>query len=153
MALEVPPPDLIEASAVSGSRTSSTIISLVLLAVSVTFAVSGQVTLKAAMNRIGRIGTEQVSNMGDTLGRAIREPRLWAGLLLFGISALFWLVVISRVPLSLAYPFVGLSYIVVVALDKFVFGEQVPGLRWVGVLIVAAGIALIGLTSKTATGG
>lgn len=152
MALEVPPPDLIEAAA-PGSRTSSTIISLVLLAVSVTFAVSGQVTLKAAMNRIGRIGTEQVANMGETAGRAIREPRLWGGLALFGISALFWLVVISRVPLSLAYPFVGLSYIVVVALDKVVFGEDVPGLRWVGVLIVASGIALIGLTSETVSGG
>ncbi len=134
------------------TRTGSTVISIALLVVSVVFATAGQLTLKAAMESIGRIGSAQVSEAGQTLVRALKEPLLWIGLILFGISALFWLVVLSRVDLSLAYPFVGISYVVVVALARFMFHENVPTLRWIGVSIIAIGIALIGVSSKTVTG-
>lgn len=150
MALEAPPPEIVPVAA--SPRTGSTLISIAVLVVSVIFATAGQLTLKAAMESIGRIGSAQVSDAGQTVVRALKEPLLWIGLLLFGISALFWLVVLSRVDLSLAYPFVGLSYVVVVALARFFFHEQVPTLRWVGVTIIALGIALIGFSSKTATG-
>lgn len=151
MALEAPPPEVIEAAA-APSRTASSVISLALLVVSVGFAVGGQLTLKSAMDRIGRIGSQEVKAVGDTVQKAISEPRLWVGLVLFGVSALFWLIVLSRVPLSLAYPFVGISYVVVVGVARFVFDEHVSALRWTGVAVVAIGIALIGLSSRTATG-
>jgi len=151
MALEVPPPEphLLSAS----GRTGSTVISVALLVVSVVFATAGQLTLKAAMDSIGRIGTAQVTDFGQTIGRAIREPKLWIGLALFGFSALFWLVVLSRVNLSIAYPVVGFSYIVVVAMSRWLFHEHVPALRWVGVAIIAIGIALVGISSRTIRGG
>lgn len=152
MAIQVPPPDTLS---IAAARTQSTgrLISAVLLVISVGFAVAGQVTLKSAMERVGRIGGAEVSAAGDTLMRAAKEPRLWLGLFLFGISALFWLVVLSRVPLSVAYPLVGVSYILIVLLARFVLHETVPPMRWVGVVVVATGIAIIGLTFKRTTGG
>ena len=150
MALEAPPPEFVPVAA--PTRTASTLISIAILVVSVGFATAGQLTLKAAMESIGRIGTAQVNDAGQTIARAVKEPLLWVGLFLFGISALFWLVVLSRVDLSLAYPFVGVSYVIVVALARFFFHEHVPGLRWVGVTVIAIGIALIGLSSKTVSG-
>ncbi len=151
MALEVPPPEVLPGVAAGPSR-SSTLISVALLVVSVGFAVAGQLTLKYAMEKIGRIGTAQVSEPLKTVARASKEPSLWAGLILFAISALFWLVVLSRVDLSLAYPFVGLSYVVVVAFSKFFLHENVPSLRWLGVVVVAIGIALVGLSSRSVSG-
>jgi drug/metabolite transporter (DMT)-like permease len=150
MALEAPPPEFVP---VAASRTGSTVISIALLLVSVGFATAGQLTLKAAMEAIGRIGTAQVTEAGQTIGRAVREPLLWIGLVLFGVSALFWLVVLSRVDLSLAYPFVGLSYVIVVTLARLLFNEHVPPLRWAGVVVIGIGIALIGISSKTVRGG
>lgn len=152
MALEVPPPEILPIAA-PGSRVSS-VISFGLLFVSVIFAIGGQVTLKSAMdpNRIGRIGTAQVSRPMETVVRALQEPRLWVGLTLFGISAVFWLVVLSRVPLSVAYPIVGLSYIIVVAIARLFLHEHVPPLRWVGVAVVAIGIAIVGISSKSVSG-
>lgn len=149
MPLEVPGPEPL--AAVARGRPSA-LISLGLTIVSIVFAVAGQVTLKAAMTEIGRIGSAQVSNAADTVARAASEPRLWLGLFLFGISALFWLVVLSRVPLSVAYPFVGMSYVLVVLLSRFVLHENVPPLRWLGVFVVAAGIVIIGLSFRAATG-
>ena len=151
MALEVPPPEAIPVVAGPESRTSG-IISIVLVVISVGFAVAGQLTLKAAMDQIGRIGGAELSEPLETIERAAREPRLWAGLCLFGISSLFWLVVLSRVPLSVAYPFVGISYIFVVGFARFVLHENVPAARWVGVAVVALGIAIIGLSFRRVSG-
>jgi len=126
--------------------------SLMMLVISVVFAVAGQFTLKTAMNEVGRIGATEIAAAGDTITRALREPRLWLGLMLFGISAMFWLVVLSRVDLSVAYPFVGLSYIVVVLFSRLFLHEQVTALRWLGVVVVAIGIAIIGFSFKGTTG-
>jgi drug/metabolite transporter (DMT)-like permease len=123
-----------------------------MLAISVAFAVAAQFTLKAAMNEVGRIGSTEIAAVGDTLTRTLKEPRLWLGLTLFGISALFWLVVLSRVDLSVAYPFVGLSYIIVVLFSRLFLHEQVSALRWLGVVVVAVGIAIIGFSFRGTTG-
>lgn len=151
MALEVPPPEAIPVIAAPESRTSG-IISIVLVVISVGFAVAGQLTLKAAMDHIGRIGGAELAAPMETIGKAVREPRLWAGLTLFGISSLFWLVVLSRVPLSVAYPFVGISYIFVVAFARYALHEHVPPARWLGVAVVALGIAIIGLSFRRVSG-
>jgi undecaprenyl phosphate-alpha-L-ara4N flippase subunit ArnE len=148
MALELPSPEPIAAA----PTRPAGLISIALLVVSIGFAIAGQVTLKSAMNNIGRIGSSEVRAVGATVSRAAREPRLWAGLILFGISSVFWLVVLSRVPLSVAYPFVGISYVAIVLLSRFVLHEHVPLLRWAGVLVVATGIAIIGLSFRRLSG-
>ena len=146
------PLELADSQTTQATVHSGLLASVALLVVSVTFAVAGQLTLKSAMDRVGRIGGSQISAAGDTLAKVAKEPRLWVGLTLFGISAVFWLVVLSRVPLSVAYPSVGLSYIVVVGFSRFIQHEHVPGLRWLGVFVVALGIAIIGFSFRRATG-
>ena len=147
MALEVPPPEAVAAEAVS---RQSSVISFVLVVISVSLSTGGHFLLKSAMDRVGRIGTAQVTAFGDTIARAAKEPRLWIGLFLFGLSAVFWLVVLSRVSLSIAYPFASLSYVGIVLLERYVMNEPVPPLRWAGVAIISAGIVLVGLSTRTA---
>jgi multidrug transporter EmrE-like cation transporter len=146
MALEVPPPEALPIAA--STRPSGWLVSIGLLVVSVSFAVAGQLTLKAAMDSVGRIGAREVSDAGATIARAAKEPKLWVGLFLFGVSALFWLVVLSRVPLSIAYPFVGISYVLVVLFARIFLDEHVPITRWIGVGIVALGIVIVGLSFR-----
>jgi multidrug transporter EmrE-like cation transporter len=145
-------PEVVSATAAPPAPRPAGVISIILLLISVGFAVAGQVTLKSAMNHIGRIGSAEVAAAGDTIARALREPRLWLGLALFGISSIFWMIVLSRVPLSVAYPFVGISYIVIVLASRFALHEQVPTMRWIGVLVVAVGITIIGLSFRRLSG-
>lgn len=152
MALEPPPSEVLQQSLESTQRPAVSAVSLALLIVSVVFAIAGQLTLKSAMEEVGRIGAREVSAAGETIKRAVKEPRLWIGLFLFGVSAIFWLVVLSRVPLSVAYPFVGVSYILIVAFSRLFLHEHVPTLRWVGVVIVALGIAIVGLSFRRVSG-
>lgn len=144
-------PDVIEAAAQRSPRATVAILT-VLLVTSVSLAVAGQLTLKSAMEKVGRIGSAEVSSPVATVKKVASEPLLWAGLTLFGVSALFWLVVLSHVPLSVAYPVVGLSYILIVGFSRFVLHETVPVMRWLGVLIVAIGIGVIGLSFRKASG-
>jgi drug/metabolite transporter (DMT)-like permease len=65
------------------------------------------------------------------------------------VSALVWLVVLSRASLSFAYPFAALTYVLILLFDLFVLDEQVPGLRWAGVGFIAIGIFLVSRTPHT----
>lgn len=150
MALEIPQPETLPVAA--PTRTGVGLVSIALVLVSVAFSVAGQLTLRSAMDRVGFIGRAEVSTPLTTASRVAKEPLLWIGLFLFGISAIFWLVVLSRVPLSVAYPFVGLSYILIVAFSHFVLDEGVPLLRWVGVVVVATGIVIVGLSFRRVSG-
>jgi drug/metabolite transporter (DMT)-like permease len=152
MAMDIPPPDVVRDIAATQPNQAIGLIALAVMAVSVIFAVSGQLTLKAAMERIGPIKAADVKQPTKTIGRVVREPRLWLGLSLFGISAAFYLIVLSRIPLSVAYPLAGMQYLLVVGISRVVLHENVPALRWLGVAVVTLGILLIGFSFRRVTG-
>ena len=111
---------------------------------SVALAATGQVMMRLGMSSLG----------GEALPATIRaglgEPLVLLGFLCYALSSASWLVVLSRVPLSVAYPFGALSYVIVV-LVALLTGEQIPPLRWVGVALIVAGIWLVGGTREEAS--
>jgi drug/metabolite transporter (DMT)-like permease len=141
----VEPVTPITATTKETSRTM--LIALILL--SVGLAAVAQLTLKAGMNRVTEAsGTATLS--GGSLKAIASNPVVWAGLALFGLSALAWLFVLSRTSLSFAYPFASLTYLLIVLVDRFVFHEEVPPARWAGVVLIMAGIVLVARTAPDA---
>jgi len=120
--------------------------SFAIVLVAEAFAVSGQLTLKTAMDRVGIIGLDDLSSPMPLLELMVGKRLFWAGLLLFGISAVFWMVALSRLPLSLAYPLGGVQHVVIVVLSWLLLEETVPLLRWLGVCVVGAGLVVVGLS-------
>lgn len=116
---------------------------------SVSLATGGQLLLKAGMNRVGYIGSERLASPVSLVLQLIKTWQVPVGLCVFFISAGFWLLVLSRVPLSFAYPFVGLTYVLITLFGKFVLHESVPGLRWVGLALIITGILIVGRTSPS----
>ena len=152
MGIEIPPPDAVRDVAAAGSPRTIGVIALAVMAASVVFAVAGQYTLKRAMEEVGAIRIADVKSPVETLGRVVTEPKVWIGLLLFGCSAAFYLIVLSRIPLSVAYPLGGMQYLIVVGISRFLLHEEVPTLRWLGVTVVTLGILMIGLSFRRVTG-
>ena len=68
---------------------------------------------------------------------------MWVGLALYGISSLVWLIVLSRLDLSYAYPLLASMYIVLPLLSMVFLKESIPPLRWLGMLVVIAGVILV----------
>ncbi|HDP70195.1 MAG TPA: multidrug resistance protein [Actinobacteria bacterium] len=117
--------------------------SFLLILISVGLAVAGQVFLKVGMGQVGSIGSSSIANWQDTLLKVIATPQIWLGLMLYGLSALSWLIVLSRVELSFAYPFAALGYAAVVFVSWLYLKEPVSLLRWLGVLVICLGVILI----------
>jgi uncharacterized membrane protein len=64
----------------------------------------------------------------------------------YGIATLVYLYILGRSHLSWAYGFVGFSYIFTTVLALIVLGENISAFRWLGVVVIAIGTALIGLS-------
>jgi drug/metabolite transporter (DMT)-like permease len=121
------------------------LIALILL--SVALAAVAQLTLKTGMNHVNaELAPAEFSLNGRSLRVLVVQPLVWGGLALFGVSAIVWLVVLSRASLSFAYPFAALTYVSILVFDHFVLDEQVPALRWAGVACIAVGIFLVSRT-------
>jgi len=119
------------------------LIALILL--SVTLAAVAQITLKHGVDQVvSRSGVLHVS--AASLRDVVGTPTIWAGLLLFGLSAAVWLAVLSRTSLSFAYPFASLTYVLILLADRFVLEQTVPPLRWAGVALIVVGIVLVAQT-------
>jgi multidrug transporter EmrE-like cation transporter len=79
----------------------------------------------------------------DGLLIAARQPALYVGLTLYGGATLLWIWILSRVPLSQAYPWVAAGTAIVPFLGWYLYGERLSPVFWVGVALIMAGIVVI----------
>lgn len=92
--------------------------------------IGGQMLLKA--------GAEAPNFMAQLF-----RPSTMGGLLLYVAAALLYIVALRKIPVSVAFPSVSLSYVIVALLGHFLFKEPF-GLRQVGgILLIMGGVALI----------
>lgn len=118
---------------------------LLLLIPAILLSTTGELLFKIGMNRIGSFEFS-AGGIRTILPRALASPFLWVGFLGFGLGAVFWLAVLSRAPLSLAYPILALSYFVVVVEAWLFLHERVTWKRLLGVTVIVAGVVLVGLS-------
>ena len=105
-----------------------------LILFSIAIAMAGQVSLKFGMNDIGRLGLTQL------LTKMATSPIILMGLALYAVSAVLWMIVLSRVDLSYAYPFLGLTFVGMLFLTKFIFHEDINLWRWAGTTLILIGV-------------
>lgn len=115
--------------------------------ISVAVATAGQLLLKAGMARVGYVGTDRLAKPASLAIDVAKTPQVWLGLALFGISAVAWLIVLSRAPLSFAYPFAGFTYVLITLFSRFGLNEHVTFPRWLGMFLIVAGIVLVARTA------
>ena len=117
--------------------------SLLMILFSVVCGVCGQLSLKTGMNQVGRVDVVALSQPLQLAIGVVSNPFVVVGLGLYAFSAVVWLTVLSRVPLSFAYPIVALSYAFTPLFAWLLLGEQLPSLRWVGIATICAGVFLV----------
>ncbi len=117
--------------------------SILLILLSISIAVCGQLLLKIGINRIGIGDLSGLGTLKQLFTGVIMSPLVLTGLFLYIISAAIWIVVLSAVDLSFAYPFLGLTYVLVLALSKLVLKEDVSIIRWAGAAIITIGVIVM----------
>jgi drug/metabolite transporter (DMT)-like permease len=103
---------------------------------------AAQLALKAGTNVTGVI-TLTAENWSDMLGRMATQGYFIAGIMLYAISVIVWIVGLSRVPVSIAYPMLSLGYIVNAIAAHYLFGEAVTTRRWLGIGFIIIGVWLV----------
>ena len=68
---------------------------------------------------------------------------LWIALTCYGLSVAAWIVGLSRVPVSQAYPILSVGYIVTALLAWITLGESVTAARWAGIGLIVVGVLLV----------
>lgn len=99
----------------------------------------GQVFWKIGMNAVGAIDKFTVSGIISMF----LNPLVILGLCMYGLSTVFWLVALSQKDLSYVYPFIALTFIIVLLLSKFLLHENVGMYRIAGTLVIICGLILV----------
>ena len=98
----------------------------------------GQVTLKISLAQFPAFSWS-LGYFGAVFGN------LWfaAGGLCFGAASLLWMYIVKHFAFHLAFPMVSLSYVMGMLAAVFIFHEEVPFTRWIGLAFILVGVALI----------
>lgn len=116
-------------------------IDMIIIISSVLVSAIAQLLLKHGMTKVGRVSS--LADAPRMLLSALSNPTILAGLAVFGVSALSWLVALSRVKLSVAYPMISLGYVAVILFSWLILHESIKPVTLVGCLTIIVGIFLI----------
>lgn len=103
---------------------------------------AAQLMLKAGTNRLGVL-TLTADTWTGTIARMATETHFLGGALLYAVSLVVWILGLSRVPVSIAYPMLSLGYVVNAIAAHYLLGEAVTVQRWLGIGVIIAGVWLV----------
>ncbi len=115
---------------------------LAILLTSITLGAVGQLMLR----QVARVLTApSQAGLGRWLLSVFTSPTILAAFVLFAVSALLWIAALRETPLTVAYPMVALSYIIIFVGSYFLFAEPITLTKLIGAVLVVAGIIVIHL--------
>jgi multidrug transporter EmrE-like cation transporter len=103
---------------------------------------TAQLLLKAGTNRVGEFAfaLENVIPIGTKL---VLNPFILGGLACYVVSVAVWILGLSRIPVSVAYPMLSVGYIVNAVLAYLLFGESLTAQKMVGIGFIIVGVFLV----------
>jgi multidrug transporter EmrE-like cation transporter len=110
---------------------------------SVAMGTTAQLLLKIGMSHGGIKEAMAGQAWGGLATQVATNHWVIGGLSLYALSAVVWLLVLARVQLSYAYPFVGIGFIITMLMGWWVLGDAMSVQRVGGTLLIATGIALV----------
>lgn len=105
------------------------------LLIAILIGVAGQIFFK--------IGALEVGALKPALVNFIFNQNIIVGVFLYGLSTVFYIYSLQKIPLSIAYPTIAFGYIFVVILSSLIFKEKISYYQISGMLFIIIGIALL----------
>jgi multidrug transporter EmrE-like cation transporter len=116
--------------------------SFMLLMCGVMLNALAQLLLKAGTNAVGRF-EYSAANVLPVGWKLATEPHILGGLGCYVISVVVWIMALSRVEVSVAYPLLSVGYVVNAMVAYFWFGEAVTPTRLLGIGIIILGVFIV----------
>ena len=116
--------------------------SFALIVTGVLLNAAAQLMLKAGADRVGPIALDGPSLLGAARELAVSLP-IAGGLFCYVVSVAVWIVALSRVEVSIAYPMLSIGYVVNAIAAWYLFGEAVTPARLAGIGIIVLGVFIV----------
>lgn len=119
-----------------------TLLSFSLILTGVLLNALAQFWLKAGVSQLGEIGLglDDLLHAGWQLSW---NPYIYGGLGCYVVSVVVWILALSRVPVSMAYPMLSIGYVVTAVAAWAFLGEAVTPLRLVGIGVIIVGVFIV----------
>ena len=115
---------------------------LIIIIVAAT-AATAHVLLKIGMNEVGEINGASIKTPGKLIGQLATTPAILAAIPVYAISNIGWVIVLSRLNLSVAYPFLATLYIFIPILSVLFLSESMSIQHWIGILVIGLGVGIV----------
>jgi drug/metabolite transporter (DMT)-like permease len=119
---------------------------IVFIAIIVLCGTGGDVSVSHSMKKIGGIESFRPAAILKVLFRAFRMGWMWLGIGLMAVSFFSLLALLSWAPVSIVVPATALSYVAAAFGAKYLLHEDVAPVRWAGVVLVCAGVAILSVS-------
>ena len=103
---------------------------------------AAQLLLKAGTNVLGVLSLTR-DTWPDTLLKMATQSYFALGIACYGVSVFVWILGLSRVPVSIAYPLLSVGYVINAIAAYYLFGEAVTLTRWLGIGFIVVGVTLV----------
>ena len=113
-----------------------------LLMTGVALNAAAQLLLKAGTNRVGEFSFA-LENIVPVGSRLATSPFILAGLGCYVVSVVVWILALSRVPVSVAYPLLSVGYVVNAVAAWLLFGESLSMQKLIGIGFIVIGVFLV----------
>lgn len=119
-----------------------TAVTFALIVAGVLLNAGAQLLLKAGTNAVGPFEFT-AANAVPVGVRLALEPHIAGGIACYAISVVVWILALSRVEVSVAYPMLSIGYVVNALAAWYLFGEALGVQRWLGIGFIAIGVWLL----------
>jgi multidrug transporter EmrE-like cation transporter len=119
-----------------------TLATFALILTGVMLNAGAQLLLKAGVTPLGELSVG-LHNLLPTVLKVLMQWPIVAGLACYVVSVGVWIVGLSRVEVSIAYPMLSMGYVVNALLAWWLFGEALGPMRWAGMLLILAGVVVM----------
>ena len=115
---------------------------LIILVVTAT-AATAHILLKIGMNEVGEINSDSFKTPGILIKQLLSTPAILAAIPVYAVSNIGWLIVLSKLNLSVAYPFLASLYIFIPVLSMVFLSESLTLQHWTGIIVIGIGIGVV----------
>ena len=105
----------------------------------------GEISVAHAVKQVGEVQSFALKSLLGFLRRALWQPWFWLGIALLTLNFFALLTLLSWANVSFVIPATALSYVIGALAAKLLLGERLTPLRWAGILLVSAGVAMVTL--------
>jgi drug/metabolite transporter (DMT)-like permease len=117
----------------------------------VLFAPLGNILLGKGMRSIGSARGWELQDVFHILVRILASGYIWLGIACLLAFFVAYMLVLTWADYSYVQPASAFSYAMVAVLGYFLLGEQLSLLRWAGILVICAGVFIVGQTHPRTT--